>query len=827
MQDLREALRALRATPAISVIAMLSLALGVGANTAIFSIVDSLLLRSLPVRQPQRLVLLDDGSWTNPIWEEIRDRHSPLFEGTVAWSTQQFDLAGGGEAQLVDGLWASGRFFDVLGVNAVLGRTFSADDDRRGGGPDGPVTVISHRFWQQRFGGAADAIGRSLTINRVAYMIIGVTPPDFFGPEVGRSFDVIVPIGTEPLVRGEGSGLDARSMWWLHIVARLKPGQTIEDATTALRGVQPQIREATLPQGWPTSDLDQYLAEPLTFVPATTGPSFLRDRYRQPLLAIMAVVALVLLIACANIANLMLARANGRRHELSVRLALGASRIRLARQFLAESLLLSVGGAALGLAFAHWGSQLLVGQLSTARSTMFLDLALDWRVLGFTTAVAIATAVLFGTAPALRASRVEPNEAIKEQGRAAGGGARAGLASPLVVVQVALSLVLVVAAGLFVRTFSALANRDLGFDRESLLVVSVDAEASKVGESGRAGLFQRVADAVAAVPGVEKSAASAITPVSGMTWNNIFEFPDKPALTERDRIVNMNVVTPGWFATYGIALVAGRDFETRDRTGAVDVAIVNQAFVKKFFDRPIARSRDGDGSAIGRVLRQPARPGEPAPALQIVGVVEDSVYRSVREPAPPIVYRPIMQIDGFPPFLSISLRSNTGAPALLTRSIAAAIGSVDRDLSLRFRPLADQIKGSLAQERIVAMLSGFFGALALLLAAIGLYGVTSYAVSRRRTEIGIRMALGADARGIVGLVLRRVGLLVGAGIIVGAAISLWASRFVGSLVYGLEPRDPATFAAAAAVLAAIGAIAGWLPARRATHIDPAQVLREG
>jgi hypothetical protein len=251
---------------------MLSLALGVVANTAIFSIVDSLLLRSLPVRQPQRLVLLDDGSWTNPIWEEIRDRHSPLFEGTVAWSIQQFDLAGGGEAQLVDGLWASGRFFDVLGVNAVLGRTFSADDDRRGGGPDGPVTVISHRFWQQRFGGAADAIGRSLTINRVAYTIIGVTPPDFFGPEVGRSFDVIVPIGTEPLVRGEGSGLDARSMWWLHIVARLKPGQTIEDATAALRGVQPQIREATLPQGWRTSDLDQYLAEPLTFVPATTGP---------------------------------------------------------------------------------------------------------------------------------------------------------------------------------------------------------------------------------------------------------------------------------------------------------------------------------------------------------------------------------------------------------------------------------------------------------------------------------------------------------------------------------------------------------------------------
>jgi predicted permease len=818
MQDLRDALRALRATPAISLIAMLSLALGVGANTAIFSIVDSLLLRSLPVHQPERLVFLDDGSWTNPIWEEIRDRHSNLFDGVIAWSSQEFDLAGGGEAQAVDGLWASGQFFDVLGVKAVLGRTFTTDDDRRGGGSDGPVTVISHRFWQQRFGGAAAVIGRSLTINRVPYTIIGVTPPDFFGPEVGRSFDLIVPIGTEPLVRGAGSGLDARSMWWLDIMARLKPGQTIEQATTALRGVQPLIREATLPANWRPSDQARYLSDPMALVPATTGPSFLRNRYRQPLLAIMAVVGLVLLIACANIANLMLARANGRRHELSVRLALGASRARLARQFLAESLLLAAGGAALGLVLAHWGSRLLVRQLSTTRLTVFLDLALDWRVLGFTAAVAIATSLLFGTAPALRAARVEPNEAIKDQGRATGGGARGALANPLVVLQVALSLVLVVAAGLFVRTFTTLVNRDLGFNREALLVVSIDAEASKVAESDRAALFQRVADAVTGVPGIGESAASAITPVSGMMWNDLFEFPDKPALSERDRIVNMNTVTPGWFDTYGIPIEAGRDFERGDRRGAPDVAIVNQAFVKKYLD---------GGHAIGRVLRQPARPTEENPPLQIVGVVKDSVYRSVREPAPAIVFRPLAQMDRFPPFLSISLRSATGSPMLLTRSIAAAIGAVDRDLSLTFRPLADQINGSLAQERVLAMLSGFFGVLALLLAAIGLYGVTSYAVSRRRTEIGIRIALGADARGVVALVLRRVALLVGTGILLGAAISLWATQFAGSLLYGLEPRDPATLLGAALVLAAIGALAGWLPARRATQIDPAQVLREG
>jgi predicted permease len=376
---------------------------------------------------------------------------------------------------------------------------------------------------------------------------------------------------------------------------------------------------------------------------------------------------------------------------------------------------------------------------------------------------------------------------------------------------------LVIAAGLFVRTFMTLANRDLGFKSDPILVVSIDAQPSKADETRRPALFERVTAAVAAQPGVAMAAASAITPVSGMMWNDLFEFPEL-TLSQRDRIVNQNFVTPGWFALYATPFVAGRDFDDRDRAGGVKVAIVNEAFVRKYIK---------DGNALGRTVKQVSRPDRPSAPLQIVGIVKDAVYRSVREPVAPAMYRPIAQADQFPPFMSVSVRAASGSPAALTRSIAAAIQGVDRDLSLAFRPLKAQIDGALAQERVVAILSGFFGVLALLLAGIGLYGVTSYAVSRRRTEIGIRMALGADAAGVVRLVLRRVALLVVVGVIIGAGISLWAAKFVGTLLYNLEPRDPLTIAGAGAVLAMTGALAGWLPARRASRIDPAEVLRQG
>ena len=833
MQDIRLAFRALRATPVVSLVAILSLALGIGANTAIFSLVDSVILRALPVKEPGQLVMLSDEpgarvantrgitSWTNPIWEQVRDRRD-LFDSVFAWSTSRFNLAAGGETQFVDGIWASGRMFETLGVPAMLGRTFTESDDVRGGGPDGPVAVISYSFWQRRFGGTAGAIGQRLSLDKVSFTVIGVTGPDFFGPDVGRAFDVAIPIGTEPLFRGKESALDQRSWWWLSVMARLKPGQPIDAATAAMRVYQPQLREATLPADWRPSDQKDYLKEPFTMVSTAGGSSQLRNRYRQPLVTIMVVVALVLLIACANIANLLLARSAARRHEWSVRLALGASRWRLVRLLLMESLLLSTVGASLGLLVARWGSQLLVRQLSTQTNTVFLDLALDWRVLAFTSAVTILTALLFGTAPAFRAAGVAPMEAIKEHGRGSSQESRVSLASGLVVAQVALSVVLVVAAGLFMRTFSSLANVHLGFDRDRVLLVTVNAQRTEIPPADRLTTYDRIRQRVAAVPGVAAAAASFVTPVSGGTWNNRIDVPGGVELPERQRLSNFNAITPGWLTTFGTALVTGRDIRDSDTKSAPPVILVNQAFVKKFLN---------GASPLGKTVQIGAGSRFAQPPREIVGVVADAVYRALREPIPATMYVPLAQFDDSrspaPPSMSISVRSSTGSPALLARSVSAAIAEVNPDLALTFRPLADQVNASLTQERVVAILSGFFGGLALLLAGLGLYGVTSYAVTRRKTEIGIRMTpLGAAPGGVIRLVLSRVSILVAIGVIVGAGASLWASQFVTTLLYGLEPRDPRTLVQAAAVLAAVGALAGWLPAHRASRIDPAEVLRD-
>ena len=828
MSDLRDAFRALRATPIVSLVAILSLALGIGANTAIFSLVNSLMLRSLPVNDPQQLVQVLAGptrtSWSNPLWEELRDRQHKLFSGAFAYSTQRYNLARGGEARMVNGLMASGRFFEVLGVPAILGRTFTpANDIRRGAGTDDrQVAVISYAYWQRQYGGAGDVLGKTIELDRIPFTIIGVTTPEFTGVDQGQSYDVAIPLASEVLMRGseKESAMDQRSWWWIRVMARLKPGDSMDRAITALRGVQPQMREATIPPNWRPKDIPNYLKEPFTLRAAANGPNSLGRQYKDPLYIIMGVVALVLLIACANIANLLLARANARRHELSVRVALGASRWRIARQLLAESALLSVCGTVLGLLFAQWGARLLVLEMSGPATAAALHVGLDWRVLLFTAAVATTTALLFGIAPAMRSTRVSPNDAIKEQGRSIVGESRFGFGSLLVVAQIALSLVLVVGAGLFMRTFSTLSNVRLGFVPDPLLIVSVNAKRSTVDPSQRAALYERLREAAASVPGVKSAALQNITPLTNSSWDTLIENPEGMSLPESERDVYMNEVSPGFFATYGTPIVAGRDFTARDTLTSPRVVLVNETFAKKYFKGV---------NPIGRRVRNDPSPRETPPWKEIIGVVQDAVYDSLRNTIPPTMYQAASQAEKPGPNVTIAVRAAAGSPALLTRGVADALSRADGDVTLTFKPFAETVRSATVQERVIAMLSAFFGGLALLLAGIGLYGVMSYAVSRRRTEIGIRMALGAAPATAVRLVLLRVAVLVGLGVAAGAGLSWWAARFMdsSSLIYGVKPRDMGTLLTAALVLSAIGAMAGYLPARRAARIDPARVLREG
>jgi putative ABC transport system permease protein len=806
----------------VSVAAVLSLALGIGATTAMFSILDALILRSLPVRDPAQLVFVQFGadpqtSLTNPLWEAIQARQSGVFAQSAAWGNTRFDLASGGEAVPANGMFVSGGFFDTLGVQAVLGRTLTPADDRRGGGPDGPVAVVSHSFWQRHLGGAGDVVGRPLMLQRVPFTIVGVIDARFTGPDVGRQFDVAVPLGTEPLIRGADSALDERSSWWLTVVARLEPGVSVEETTSRLNARQPQIREATMPQNWRPEELKFYLDEPFSFRSAAAGQSSLRARYAEPLTTMMGAVGLVLLIACANIANLLLARADARRHELSVRLALGASRSRLGLHVFAESVLLALIGAAAGLLVAEWGSTLLVQQLSTQVNTVFLDVSPDWRVLAFTTGLACLTAVIFGTVPALRAGRVRAGEVLVAQSRGVAGQGHGAFGSALVVTQVALSLVLVAGAGVFVRTFTSLATRDLGFQRESILVTNVNASRSNVPRESRVAHYERIRDAVLGVPGVVSAAGSVVTPVSGSTWQYQVEVPERPDLPKENRAVHVNIMQPNWFHTYQTAIIAGRDFSEADRRGATPVAILNETAVKRLF---------GDQNPLGRILREPGRGNQPEINFEIIGVARDAVYRSLRDAPPPTMYRALAQQPEPPSFVSMSVRSSQGSPLALTRAVADAIKQVDANASLTFRALDEQVNGALIQERLLAMLSGFFAVLALLLAGLGLYGVTAYAVNRRRIEMGIRMALGSTPTGVITLVLKRVALLVAFGVAIGGAASYWAAKWVTSLAWGVDPRGAGTLVAAVAVLATVGAIAGWLPARRASQIDPGHVLRE-
>ena len=818
MQDFRLAFRGLRRTPVVSTVAALSLALGIGANTAIFSLVNSLLLRTLPVVEPDRLVTISSDSavkmgfnagvgWNYPMWDALRQR-AQTFDGALAWNVQTLDLAGGGERQPVQALITSGDFFTTLGVRAAVGRTYAAADDVRGGGPDGPAIVISHDFWQRRFQGSPAAIGTMLDIERVPFRIIGVTPQGFTGLEVGRSFDIALPFATEPLFHGGRALIDQPRALVMFTMLRLKPGQSIAAATAALRTMQPDMHGSI--------ELPRFAKEPFTLVFAGAGvdmPGSARPKYGRPLMAIFTIVAMVLLIACANIANLLLARASARRHEVSVRVALGASRWRVARQWLVESLVLSAIGAAGGLLLAFWSSRALVAQLAVE-----MDPSIDWRVLAFTGALTVLTAVLFGAGAVSRATRVSPMDALQEHGRGGGLGRGRGLSSGLVVAQVALSLVLVVGAGLFVRSFTRLTAAPLGFDKQHVLLARVDISRTSVQPQARIDFFHRLAQQVSAVPGVARASTSLFTPLD-MALPREVKVPGAPAGVETERVVLTNRIAPDWFATYGTAIRSGRDFDAGDTATSAPVVIINEAFAGKYFP-----GRD----PIGQTVSERTVVGVVADQIAHGGFHADGKQRSLRDVAAPTTYEPLAQFPAGAPArttATISIRA-AGDPSSVVPGIVSALKAANPDVAFTVRPLAADLDAAVAQERIVAALSGFFGVLAVLLAGLGLYGVTSYAITRRRSEIGIRLALGAEPGSIVRLILSGVAVQVGLGIVAGAAVALWAGTFAASLLYGLTPRDPAAILGAALALAAVGVFAGGLPAVRASRIDPATTLRE-
>ncbi len=831
MQDLRLAVRSLLATPLVTVVAVLSLALGIGANTSIFSLIDVLLVRPLPVAAPERLAVMSDTrgtergfteQWMYPVWEEFR-AHAQPFDSMCAWWGERLNLAPqGGEEQSVDALWVSGDYFATLGVPTLLGRTIGAADDAGGAQP---VAVISYDFWQRHFAGAANAIGSSLTVEHLPFAVVGVAPPGFFGAEVGRTFDIAVPLHAEAQVRGTDSRFFNRDRPFsaLTVLGRLKPGQSPATATAMLRGIQPQVRAAAMPPSYPPMFKSEFLKDPFVVLPAGTGISRLR-RYEQPLLIIFGIVVLVLLIACANIANLQLARGIARRQELAVRIALGASRWQLVRAWVVESLLVSASGALAGLIFARSSSYLIVSRLSTALNHVYVDLRLDWRVWAFTLIATGVTTTLFGVLPAIHATRVAPGDALKEQGRASVRADSVRLSNGLVVAQVAVSVVIVFAAGLFVRTFQKLANVPLGFDSGRVLLMNVKVPRSQKTPADKIAFVTRLARDVSGLPGVASAGASAVAPGGGIGLVTIVHVPGSSTSGDLGiarlgpRNAYVNFVTPGWFATYGTPITAGRDFtdsETRDSPGVI---IVNEAFVNKFL---------ADRNPIGAtVVFEQGR--TTLVEKTVIGVVPNLVYNSQRNADEAAQYAPMSQMDlGLPPFSDgvVSVRAASGSPMLLVRSIAARLATADVDLVFGFRLLTDQVDASVTQERLVAMLSGFLGVLAVVLAGLGLYGITGYGVARRRVEIAIRMALGSTSADVSRAVLVRAVSLVGMGIAVGVVASFWASKFVGTLLFGLDARDPQTLLGTVGILVAVAVVASWVPASRAAHIDPADVLR--
>ncbi|HEV3201400.1 MAG TPA: ABC transporter permease [Bryobacteraceae bacterium] len=815
LHDLRYGLRTMRKSPGFTLTVVLTLALGMGANTAIFGLIDAVLLRSLPVKDPSSLFFLNNGGARDvggsppyPCFERFRSL-AKSFTGIAAYSTNDFGIRIGSAMEQVDGAVVSGNYFEVLGVTPFAGRLMVASDERL----DPPVAVISYGFWQRRFAGKPDAIGKTFSLDDHRYTIIGITPKEFQGLTPGRHDDVMMPITLvgPRVLRSTGS-------WWFRSIARLRLGVTPEQARAEIDPIfQAFMNEFPVP-----ADTRRDYLRQMVFTPASRGLDGLRKRFFQPLWALMAVVGLVLLIGCANITNLLLSRAAKREREFAVRVAIGAGRNRLFRQVLVETGLLFAAGAVAGIAVAWEAAHSVVAFFAGGSRPIRIEVQWDWRVLGFTAALSLLATLIFGAAPVLRALRTDPHKAMKDGGRASTSHGGIEMGKFLVAFQVALSMILVAGAALFLRTLGNLYTASTGFhgDQIALIVVHL-ADPTYNEQTARIALWDRMLAEVRGLPGVRSASLSRMTPLDGSNRGVGFEVPGTQPRSAQDRkgvllpsgveSIGLNTVSEDYFGTFGTALSQGRGFTENDRLGTQHVALINESARRHFF---------GGRDPIGTVVKLAGRP-----QYQIVGVVQDAKQADLRKDAVPFAFIPIRQPIDQGAFMTLSIRTS-GDPERMIATVerrARALGPEIR--IIRTGTLARQIDESLLQERLISTLATAFGLLALLLSAVGLYGVLAYSVGRRTSEIGIRVTLGALPGQVAWSVLRQTMGLVAMGLVAGVSASIFLARAAETLLYGVTPTDAVAQVGSAALLAAVACLASYLPARRAGRIDPMAALR--
>jgi predicted permease len=837
-QDLRFAFRQLIKTPGFTLVALLSLALGIGANTAIFTLLNAVLFRPLPVPQPQRLLLFGQGKWVgsmgglpNKSWQLFSypfyrafAAQTPSFSGVTAVSSIQMGShisIDGGNVEHIKIDLVSGSYFNVLGIPPALGRLIAESDDRAPG--SGPVAVASYGWFQRHFQGNPAALGQSIRIQGHEYTIVGVARPGFTGLSPAAPADLWIPLSMEKEISPGWNGLSDHDFQSLYLVGRLKPGVSLAEAGASTNLLFRQIIRSQFLGDHPSAnDLTELQHASIDLTSAAGGLPGLRLRFSAPLEILMGIVVLVLLIACANIANMLLARGVARSREVAVRQALGATRRRIAAQLLTESFLLAFSGAVLGIVLAWRGSHLLLALASQGPDAIPLDVTPDYRVLGFTLLVTVLTALLFGIAPALRAARLELTSALKDGRGGSSASARGALSRSLIVGQIALSILLLAAAGLFLRSLRNLTRVDLGFDPRNVLVFSLDEYAANLPLDPRLiQLQQQIEQSVQSLPGIQSASFSMFTFNQG-EWSDSVLVQGVPRTPQNDEDVLYNVIGNEYLRTFGIPLLAGRNFTPQDTATGPQVAIVNETLARRFFP---------SGSPLGHRFclcdDNPAHIRDRHFDIEIVGVVRDAKYVGLGESPQMAAYFPYAQHIQY--FGNFSVRS-TDSPAVLVPAVRRAVAQVNPDIAVaQVVTLADQVQGSIATQRLIGMLSAFFAILAVFLAAIGIYGLISYSVVRRTNEIGIRLALGAHSRALLWLVFRESLLLLAAGLVVGLPIALTAAfslaAFLKSQLFQVSTLDPVAFAAAVAVISTMTLLAAWLPARRATKVDPMEALR--